>query len=138
MSNCIETQEKIPIIIGGNDGTGKTTLVRYFNSIEGNKYHMIERSTTDNTFKEISRDQVKLLDNLTLEYTWDRDNYNETLNTSDSVYRIILSLDENIINKRIAEREDMITIWDLPKSIGYYNKRFNELACYYGIPLIDC
>ena len=138
MNTTISTSTKIPIIIGGNDGTGKTTLVRYFNSIEGNKYHMIERSTQDNTFKKISRDQVKLLDNLTLEYTWNRDNYSQSLDTTDSIHRIILVLDENTINKRIAERDEMITIWDLPKSIGYYNKRFNEIGYYYGIPLIEC
>ena len=138
MNSIVSTSMKIPIIIGGNDGTGKTTLVRYFNSIEGNKYHMIERSTPDDTFQKISRNQVKLLDNLTLEHTWNRDNYGKSFDTTDSVYRIILGLDENTINKRIADRNDMITIWDLPKSISYYNKRFNEIAYYYGIPLINC
>lgn len=133
---------KIPIIVNGNDGSGKTTLAKYFNSINDNKYNMIERSGINN-FEEITKNQIKLLDNLTLEYTWNRNNIDKDKDKdkddiSDNIYRVILDLSPETLNKRIKERDDMITLWDLPKSIGYYNKRFKELGYYYGFPLINC
>jgi len=90
---------KIPIIINGNDGTGKSTLVKFFNSISNNKYYMIERSTT-NTFSEIKSDLIKWVDNETLKYTWDRKQTN-VLNDY-SVYHFILDLEPKTINKRIG------------------------------------
>ncbi len=128
MSNTL-----IPIIINGNDGTGKTTLVKYFNSIPNNKYYMLERSTGDNTFPEITKDHIKWLDNETLKYTWERDNQ---INI-DSIYRFVLNLEPETINKRIRLRDDPISLWDTPKAIGYFNQRFSELSYYYGYPLLN-
>ncbi len=128
MSNTL-----IPIIINGNDGTGKTTLVQYFNSILNNKYYMLERSTGDNTFPEITKDHIKWLDNETLKYTWERDIKFKT----DSIYRFVLNLEPETINKRIRLRDDPISPWDTPKAIGYFNQRFSELSYYYGYPLLN-
>ena len=122
---------KIPIIICGNDGTGKTSLTSHFNSSTlSSNYHMLERSTPDTSFPSISKSQIKLLDEITLGYTWERPNLTE----DDEIYRFILDLDVPTLTSRIKQRIDPITIWDLPKSLKYYNKRFHELAYYYGYP----
>lgn len=125
---------KIPIIVCGNDGTGKTSLTSHFNSSTlSSKYHMLERSTPNTSFPSISKSQIKLLDEITLKYTWERPNLTE----DDGIYRFILDLDVSALTLRIKQRTDPITIWDLPKSLKYYNKRFHELAYYYGYPILD-
>jgi phosphoribosyl-AMP cyclohydrolase/phosphoribosyl-ATP pyrophosphohydrolase/uncharacterized protein related to proFAR isomerase len=148
-SQKTDTLKKIPIIINGNDGTGKSTLVKHFNSIPNNKYHMIERSTPDETFPEINQEQIKWIDNQTLEYTWDRTNQSDSYQNINnekiiykksntvSVYRFILDLEPETINQRINIRDDPVTLWDMPKAIGYYNQRFRELSHYYGYPLLN-
>ena len=128
--------DKKIIIISGNDGTGKTSLTKSFNSDNNTDYLMIERSTP-NECVDITNEQIKLLDNLTLQYTWNRTN-TDYPKITDQIYRFLLDLDPSTINKRIANRDDPITPWDTPKAIKYYNNRFRELGYYYGIPLIDC
>jgi phosphoribosyl-AMP cyclohydrolase/phosphoribosyl-ATP pyrophosphohydrolase/imidazole glycerol phosphate synthase subunit HisF len=135
MNTSEETQiPKIPIIINGNDGTGKTTLVKHFN-LHNDKYIMLERSSI-NTFNNITEADVTSLDVLTLDYTWKESRTKEF--SGDQPYRFILDLPPSVIDERIKNRPDEITKWDEPRSIRYFSKRFKELSHYYGFPLIQC
>jgi phosphoribosylformimino-5-aminoimidazole carboxamide ribonucleotide (ProFAR) isomerase/phosphoribosyl-ATP pyrophosphohydrolase len=134
----METKMRTPIIINGNDGTGKSTLVNYFNSIPNNNFYMIERSTPNLMCPNIESEQIKWADNETLLNTWERTSLSNKL--SDNVYRFILDLEPETINKRISNRDTAATAWDAwdtPKSIKYFKQRFTEISYYYGVPLLN-
>ena len=125
------------IIINGNDGTGKSTLINTFDKLYNDKYFMLERGTEIPNCIDMMTHNVKLLDSLTFEYPWNRTDNNDIEDMNDfDIYRFILHLKTETIIDRINKRDKAISQWDTPTAIRYYNRRFVELAYYYGIPLM--
>jgi broad-specificity NMP kinase len=125
------------ICLLGNDGCGKSSLCELINS-KNDTLIAIERSNGLGVEHGID---PSIVDKLTLEYTFDNDNFNkiilpdETVN-QEKIYWIILDCQVDIILKRIQSRSKK-DIWETRKALDYYQQRFRHLSAHFGIPFID-
>lgn len=122
MFNVNDKSQKLPkpkmtkeIIVTGADGTGKTTVVKALRDLG-----------------YVAHDRFKKLDDLTLSIEYD--NYPENF---DDYVVFVLTTDVSIINKRIKNRKSEYDMWDTPKSVFYYNRRYLELASLYGFHVVN-
>ncbi|ATZ80961.1 bifunctional phosphoribosyl-AMP cyclohydrolase/phosphoribosyl-ATP pyrophosphatase protein [Bodo saltans virus] len=137
------------IVLCGNDGTGKTTIISKLNY---NNHIVVARDNLRsqdflsdfaqkmNTDEQTIKNVVKFFDTETLEYTFYRNRPSLPTLPNTEIYWFILDCDESTSNTRINNRNQKKEIWDTPKSVSYFRKRFQELSAYYGVPLIstDC
>ena len=125
------------ICLLGNDGCGKTTLCQMINS-QNDQIVGFERSNGLGVKYGID---PTIIDKLTLEYTFDNENFNKIIlsdqtNNQDKIYWIILDCQIDIILKRIELRTNK-DIWETRKALHYYQQRFRNLSAHFGIPFID-
>ena len=127
--------------IHGNDGTGKTTIVKILNEryTQGlSNIYFFERSTNPlDEFKTIKENiEISSLDLAT------QDNlFNERRKIIDSyenhkIYHIILDADVESLISRVSKRQDY-GIYETEKALKYYKNRFIEIGNYYGYPIIQ-
>jgi broad-specificity NMP kinase len=129
--------KRVIICLLGNDGCGKSSICDLINSKNGTLI-AIERS---NKLGEQYGIDPSIVDKLTLEYTFDKEHFNEitlpdqTAN-QEQIYWIILDCEVDAILKRIKSRPKK-DIWETPKALNYYQQRFRHLSAHFGIPFID-
>lgn len=125
------------ICLLGNDGCGKSSLCELINS-RNDTIIAIERSNGLGVKHGID---PSIVDKLTLEYTFDHENFNkiilsdETVN-QEKIYWIILDCQVDVIQKRLQSRPKT-DIWETEKALNYYQQRFRHLSAHFGIPFID-
>lgn len=130
------------IVLLGNDGCGKSTLCEMINaqnnSSNDNSIIAIERS---NGLGEKYGIDPSIIDKLTLEYTFDAENFNkiklpnETIN-NEKIYWVILDCEIDTILQRLKSRTKR-DIWETRKALIYFQQRFRHLGAHFGIPYID-
>jgi broad-specificity NMP kinase len=130
------------ICLLGNDGFGKSSICELINSkqhdFNNNSIIAIERS---NGLGEKYGIDPSIIDKLTLEYTFDEENFNKILLPDQTVnkqkiYWIILDCEIDTILKRIQSRPKR-DIWETRKALHYFQQRFRHLSAHFGIPSID-
>src|SRR5262249_23980030 len=132
----IMTKSEI-ICLLGNDGCGKSSICELINS-KNDTIIAIERSSGLGVQYGID---PSIVDKLTLEYTFDNENFNkitlpdQTVN-QEKIYWIILDCQVDTILKR-TELRPKKDIWETKKALHYYQQRFRHLSAHFGIPFID-
>jgi len=125
----------ITIVIIGNDGTGKTTLVKL---LRERGYSAWERSVDNINEYPNSLLNPKEIDKLTLGLF----NPDELRNLENKMFRpktfwFLLDSDIEIIKKRIDNRSEKDHIFETSKSLHYFRKRYLQFAYSLGIPIIN-
>ncbi|CAF1468962.1 unnamed protein product [Rotaria sp. Silwood1] len=129
------------ICLLGNNGCGKSSICEMINSrkeADNSIPIAIERSNELGLKYGID---PTIIDKLTLEYTFDEDNFNkiilpdQTVN-QEQIYWIILDCDIDTILKRIQLRPTK-SVWETRKALYYCQQRFRHLSAHFGIPFVD-
>lgn len=128
--------DKIIIIIG-NDGTGKSTIIKILREFGFNVW---ERSVTDITNYPKHLGTPKEIDLMTLDLPLDITDpvaFTEFINRMfvPNVYWFMIDLKVETILKRIASRSSF-DIFETSKSLNYFRKRYLQFAYSVGIPII--
>lgn len=110
------------VILEGNDGTGKTSIVSHFKQ--------------DKELKQFIFQDRGLLTQLTLQ---DYDVWNNTKLSPRETY-IVLDCLERVSRHRIEHRNkksgnDVSNIWENPRSLRYFRFKFKELCAHFGLPI---
>lgn len=130
---------KSTIIVIGNDGTGKTSIVKYLRECG---YSAWERSVFDIEAYPKHLVSPKEIDKLTLSLPLDVIDSESFSNLEkrmfqDKVYWFLLDLDVETIQNRISKRDILDPIYETSNSLSYYRKRFLQFAYSMGIPVIS-
>lgn len=130
--------KKTFICILGNDGCGKTSLCNSINS-KNDDIIGIERSNGLDIKYGIDS---TIIDKLTLEYTFDYENFNQIIlpdetNNQEKIYWIILDCQVDILQKTRLQSRSKKDIWETEKALNYYQQRFRHLSAHFGLPFID-
>lgn len=131
-----EHDNKIHVILCGNDGTGKTTLVSRLNECGRNLYVFHDRNTSHEGVAALA----KAFDDFTLSPTVQNSTGDRPDLPSDpnlDVAFLVLDCDPSISSKRIKDRGEPRDRWESHKALHYYRQRYRELAAYYGLPLVN-
>ena len=122
-------------VIVGNDGTGKTTIVNQIN--HHSNFKAIERNSKE-TFglDPKTTDRLTFISQWTPEYTFTPVEFVIIENTSIPVFWIVLNCDPKISERRISGR-DHRDIFETPKALFYYHRKYLEIAANFGLPVIE-
>ena len=101
------------IYLAGIDGSGKTTIKEF---LEEHGYSCSDRYSP--------------IDKLT--FTINYDEFPESIDENV----IILTANHDVLVDRINSRDEK-DLYETPRSLFYFDRRFREIAVYYGIPIID-
>ncbi|CAH6420029.1 Phosphoribosyl-ATP pyrophosphohydrolase [uncultured virus] len=132
-------QTNTTIIILGNDGTGKTSIVK---ALREKGYFAWERSVSNIAEYPSNLVAPKEIDKITLALPLDVTDPAAFTNFEKRmfqpyIYWFMIDVDVNTIIRRISNREDSDPTFETPKALAYFRKRYLQFAYSIGIPIIS-
>jgi hypothetical protein len=120
MDTTNDELQKINVILCGQIGVGKTTLVNVLNKKHNyNVYNFCDNMTNDTNDTYVNYADIN----------------EHIFNNNDSVY-IIIDCDPSVIKNRMTNDKKK-NIYSTDKSLHYFRQRYKELSAYYGIPIVN-